>query len=88
VFTGAVHLDADGRARTAAQIRDRISSRVGDEVLPDRHEIFPLFPRRGKDGAVDHEWCRIQYGSGMLYRKCHNALFAELTALRALCQAP
>ena len=42
-------------------IREAARRRVGDEHVPDRIEIYALYARRGKKGAVDAHWARATH---------------------------
>ncbi|MDI1483058.1 AMP-binding protein [Polyangium sp. y55x31] len=79
VFTGASDVPAkDVSALVSRTIRDDL----GEDFLPQRVEIFPLFPRRvGKE--LDLDWCHRQYSSGILLRKAESPVFRDLTGLRA-----
>ncbi|MFY1829928.1 AMP-binding protein [Myxococcus fulvus] len=79
VFTGEAPRQT---APLLAEVRRRLEQRLGPEHLPDRVEIFPLYPRL-RDGRVDPAWCRTQYLTGSLHRKATDPLFQTLTALRA-----
>jgi hypothetical protein len=85
VFTGAEAASVFEREAGARQqeVRRRLELRLGAEHLPDRVELYPLLPRRGKDGRVDDAWCRAQYLTGALHRKATDPLFQALTALKA-----
>lgn len=69
------------RGRRAA-IEQVIRAELGDEHLPDHVMMFPLHARRGGKGAVDHDWCQVQYVTGSLFRKARAPLFQHLTAIR------
>jgi hypothetical protein len=76
-FTGA-------RAPSASaeqEIRRRIETQLGAEFLPERIELYPLYPHR-KKGAVDDAWCASQYLTGALHRKTTDPMFQALTVLR------
>lgn len=77
-FTGAASPE-----NTPAQrdIRRCIELQLGAEHLPDRLELFPLYPHRVK-GKLDEKWCHSQYLTGALHKKTSDALFQALTALR------
>ncbi|MCY1022811.1 long-chain fatty acid--CoA ligase [Pyxidicoccus sp. MSG2] len=84
VFTGAEAADVFEREAgpRRQEIRRRLELRLGAEHLPDRTELFPMYPRRTKDGRVDDAWCRSQYLTGALHRKSSDPMFQALTALR------
>ncbi|HEX8536459.1 MAG TPA: long-chain fatty acid--CoA ligase, partial [Cystobacter sp.] len=79
VFTG--HPSA-APAPSLEEIRRRIELQLGPEFIPDRFEVFPLYPKR-TEGRVNDTWCHAQYLTGSLYHKATDALFQTLTALRA-----
>jgi len=82
VFTGAQTPQA---SLWLQEIQKCLELELGAEHLPDRVELFPLYPRRleGKvEGKVDEAWCQTQYLTGALYRKASDPLFQALTALR------
>ncbi len=78
VFTGA---QAPQSGPWLQQIRRGIELQLGAEHLPDRIELFPLYPRQ-VDGQVDEAWCQAQYLTGALYRKSTDPIFQSLTSLR------
>jgi hypothetical protein len=80
VFTGAAVLPDGASAVIAAQIE----LHLGREFLPDRTEIFPLYPRL-KKGKLDQAWCETQLRTGLLSRKAREPMFLDLTALRKRC---
>ena len=83
VFTGAEEpavADAEAGARRQ-EINRLIERLLVPEFVPDRIELFPLFPRR-KEGAVDDDWCAFQYRTGMLHQKTRSRMFRLLTDLR------
>ncbi|MFP2908791.1 AMP-binding protein [Pyxidicoccus sp. 3LFB2] len=84
VFTGAEEAEVFEREAGARrqEIRRRLELRMGAEHLPDRTELFPLYPRRAKGGEIDDAWCRAQYLTGALHQKCSDPMFQALTALR------
>jgi AMP-binding enzyme len=65
-----------------ADLRRRLELQLGPELIPDRFELFPLYPRR-QEGRVNDGWCHAQYLTGSLYHKAADPLFQTLTALRA-----
>jgi hypothetical protein len=69
------------RSRRVA-IEQVIRAELGDEHLPDHVILFPLHARLGGKGAVDHDWCQVQYVTGSLFRKARSPLFQHLTAIR------
>ncbi|QRO01031.1 AMP-binding protein [Archangium violaceum] len=79
VFTGHPPRDP---ALFLADMRRRIELQLGPEHIPDRFEVFPLYPRL-KEGRVSDAWCHAQYLTGSLYHKASEPLFQTLTALRA-----
>lgn len=64
-----------------AELTRVLETRLASEFLPDHFELFPCYART-QAGLVDHEWCRIQYLSGTLFRKIRLPVFSRLTALR------
>ncbi|NMO18643.1 AMP-binding protein [Pyxidicoccus fallax] len=85
VFTGS---PSEGAQPSLAELRRRFELQLGTEFVPDRFEVFPLYPRL-REGRVDDAWCHTQYLTGALYQKAGAPLFQTLTALRArLRQAP
>jgi hypothetical protein len=80
VFLGA-RTDVD-KAEVSKKIHDGIEVKMGKEFLPDSIRYFSLYPKRGPDGAVDHDWCRFQYLTGALFRKSRQDIFTCLTLLR------
>lgn len=72
LFTGVVPKRQD-----AALIDDALrllAAALGEEHLPDRVRCFPLPPRRGPGGVVDHLWCRDQYLTGGLARRTRDTI--------------
>ncbi len=69
------------RSRRPA-IEQVICAELGDEHLPDHVILFPLHARQSGKGAVDHDWCQVQYVTGSLFRKSRMPLFGHLTAIR------
>ena len=79
VFTGA---SGAPEKELSALISRTIREELGEDFLPERVEIFPLYPRRvGQE--LDLDWCHRQYSSGTLLRKAATPVFRDLTALRA-----
>ncbi|MDC3979018.1 AMP-binding protein [Polyangium jinanense] len=79
VFIGANDVSAKD---VSALVSRTIREDLGEDFLPERVEVFPLFPRRvGKE--LDLDWCHRQYSSGILLRKAGSPVFRDLTALRA-----
>jgi hypothetical protein len=62
------------------EIKELVSREMGERLLPDRIEVYPLRPRLAS-GAVDHAWCRSQYLSGALKGKSRSELFVLLSRL-------
>ena len=85
VFTGAEAADVFEREAgpRRQELRRRLEVRLGVEHLPDRTELYPLYPRTLKNGRVDDAWCRSQYLTGALHMKSSDPMFQALTALRA-----
>ncbi|KFE63031.1 AMP-binding protein [Hyalangium minutum] len=79
VFTGA---PSQGAALSLAEVRRYLELQLGAEHVPERFEVFPLYPRL-KEGQVDAAWCHAQYLTGALYHKAQEPLFQTLTELRA-----
>jgi hypothetical protein len=79
VFTGPPPRDT---SLSLADLRRHLELQLGPEHIPDRFEVFPLYPRL-EDGRVNHAWCHAQYLTGSLYHKATDPLFQTLTALRA-----
>lgn len=88
VFTGAE--DPAHAARVRGQRADELArcirARLGEDFVPDRVELFPLYARKAEDGTVDHAWCHVQYLTGTLFRKANTPVFRHLTALRRACR--
>jgi hypothetical protein len=84
VFTGAEPPEFTGEQAGAREqeLRHHLELQLGAEFLPDRVEFFPLYPRRGKKGAIDDAWCRSQYATGALHLKSKEPMFQALTAIR------
>lgn len=80
VFLGA-RTDVD-KAAVSKKIHDRIEITMGKEFLLDGIRYFPLYPKQGPDGTVDHDWCRFQYLTGALFRKSRQEIFTCLTRMR------
>lgn len=83
VFTGAEPAPAfqAALAARAAAVEQAIRARLGDDMRPDRVDLFPLHART-RDGAVDHDWCQAQFVTGILFRKARAPVLHRLTALR------
>jgi hypothetical protein len=58
-----------------------LATLLGEGLLPDAIELFPLLPRL-RDGAVDHAWCQVQYSTGALFAKTKTPLFRRVAELR------
>lgn len=84
VFLGADPDPAPKEPDRRAAIERQITVRLGLELLPDRMEFFPLYPRL-LEGKLDKEWCETQHRTGLLSRKSRNPMFLDLTALRKRC---
>lgn len=69
------------RAAREAELLRMLSRRLGEDLLPDHIELFPLHARR-KEDAVDHDWCQHQYVSGALFQKARTPMFRHMAALR------
>ena len=67
--------------RRCAELRARIAAALGDDAVPDRVVLFPLYARR-TDGAIDRAWVQAQYLGGQLFRKARAPVFHRLTAAR------
>ncbi len=65
------------------ELRRMLTTRLGEALLPDRIELFPLLPRMLAD-AVDHAWCQAQYTTGTLFSKARTPVFRRLGELRQL----
>lgn len=59
-----------------------IETEFGNEFLPDRIEVFPLLPKRNKEGGADQEWCQFHYLTGELYRRQRHAIYRCLSELK------
>jgi hypothetical protein len=68
------------------ELRHRIQTQIeglfGHCFLPDRIELYNLYPKRAA-GEVDHTWCANQYRMGLLARKRSSPTYQLLTRLRA-----
>ncbi|MEM9458704.1 MAG: hypothetical protein AAGF11_31295 [Myxococcota bacterium] len=69
------------RPARSAELLRMLSRRLGEDLLPDRIELFPLHARRKQD-AVDHDWCQRQYVTGALFQKARTPMFRHMAALR------
>ncbi|MDI1448126.1 AMP-binding protein [Polyangium sp. 6x1] len=79
VFSGANDVSAKD---LSALVSRTIREDLGEDFLPERVDVYPLYPRLvGKE--LDLDWCRRQYSSGTLLRKAGSPVFRDLTALRA-----
>jgi hypothetical protein len=67
------------------KLRRQIAVDLGQDALPDRMELFPVYPRM-TDAGVDQNWCRAQYLMGGLHWKVRDPAFRLLTHLRGLCE--
>lgn len=85
IFTGDIEEPKDGRL----QLERHISLQLSPEHLPDVIEVYRLYPRKVKGDAgpiVDADWCRMQYQTGMLFKKTQRKSGQLLTALRRACE--
>jgi hypothetical protein len=84
IFTGAEppELTDQKAGERVQELHRHLEQQLGPEFLPDRIEFFPLYPRRGKKGAIDDAWCRSQYVTGALHLKSKEPMFLALTAIR------
>jgi hypothetical protein len=82
-FTGDEPRAAFDAARPSREARlcALLAGALGAECVPDRIELFPVYPRQAGP-AVDLEWCQAQYLGGTLFRKAQSTIFARLVALR------
>ena len=82
-FTGDEPRAAFDAARPSreARLSALLAGALGADGIPDRIELFPLYPRHAGP-AVDLEWCQAQYLGGSLFRKAQSTIFARLVALR------
>lgn len=64
---------AEGKLRD--ELQDLLRTEMGEEHLPDRVEIYPLYPPLDETGAIDQAWCRWQYLTGELAAKAKDELF-------------
>lgn len=87
-FTGQEAGDAFDAALAwrRAELRRLLAAALGEELVPDRFELVPLFARKA-DGAVDLAWGQAQYLGGVLFRKAQAPLFQRLVALRRAVRA-
>jgi len=69
------------RAEFRARIRSDIRSLLGDCFVPDRIEVYSLYPHRQGD-EIDHVWCANQYRMGMLAEKERMESYRVLTEMR------
>jgi hypothetical protein len=82
-FTGAVRAgEAEARAITT-----KITQALGADMVPDRLELVPLYPRRDADGALARRWCETEQLTGMLHYKPRHPVFQTLTLLRRALQS-
>lgn len=82
-FTGeepTAAFDAALAPRRAA-LQELLAGALGDDALPDRIELFPLYARKQKT-ATDAAWAEGQYLGGTLFQKAHTPIFRRLGALR------
>lgn len=63
------------------ELRRMLTTRLGEALLPDAIELYPLLPRE-RDGAVDHAWCHTQYITGTLFSKARTPVFRRVAELR------
>jgi hypothetical protein len=63
------------------ELRRMLTTRLGEALLPDAIELFPLLPRLA-DGAVDQAWCQLQYTTGTLFSKAKTPVFRRVAELR------
>jgi hypothetical protein len=69
-------------ARITALLKSAIERAMGREFQPDHITVFPLFPRKGKDGSLDTAWCRNQYLRGTLFKKSRDPLYLNISRMR------
>lgn len=81
-FSGA-RGDSAFPKRLEAEVTTLIASEMGQEALPDRMGIYPIYPKCEAPGAVDVQWCRHAWISGALSRRSKNRAFQCTTRLRA-----
>ncbi len=87
VFTAG--LTRQSCADMTAFLRITIQRALGEEFLPDRITLFPLYPPKEESGALDHKWCRDRFLRGALFRKAQDPLYLNISRLRArLWEAP
>jgi hypothetical protein len=63
------------------ELRRVLATRLGQALLPDHIELYPLLPRM-REGAVDHAWCQAQYTTGTLFVRAKTPVFRRVAALR------
>jgi hypothetical protein len=86
VFSGSHGaMDPAAERSQRAAVEQVIRAELGDEHMPDHVMMLPLHARQNGKGAVDHDWCQVQYVTGSLFRKARSPLFQHLTAIRQAC---
>ena len=84
IFVGDRPALAEGLIREA---QDALLTELGPGAAPDLVDVFPLYPRLDKGGAVDRAWCEAQLLTGALARKRAHPVAAALTQVRGLLKA-
>lgn len=87
LFTGDEGVDGAARAQLQAAALRHLQEVLGEDLLPDHCECYPLFPRQ-QEGQVDEAWAQSQHLRGLLHRKARHPLFRRLTELRARAVPP
>ncbi|WP_437650378.1 hypothetical protein [Sorangium sp. So ce362] len=82
-FAGAPPDGTPARAALSDAIDAAIREDLGDDFLPDRVTVLPLYPRM-QGRKVDAAWCQRQYSSGFLAAKAQHPVFRRLAGLRGL----
>jgi len=83
LFTGARPGEDAAKVAPArrAEVEKRIREELGPDAVPDRIELFSLWPKQ-KGKKVDAEACRAQYAAGRLSKKAMDPAIARLAELR------
>ncbi|WP_434047625.1 MULTISPECIES: hypothetical protein [Sorangium] len=82
-FAGAPPDGAPANPALSDALADAIREDLGDDFLPDRITVLPLYPRM-QGRKVDAAWCQRQYSSGFLAAKAQHPVFRRLAGLRGL----
>ncbi|MFO0580121.1 MAG: hypothetical protein U1A78_39615 [Polyangia bacterium] len=83
IFTGPEPLERAHRLapRREALVRERLSARLGDELVPSEIVQYALLPRQ-RQGSVDRAWCLEQHRRDALRAREASPIFQLLDRLR------